>query len=326
MKRIFSALMVFCFIMFIGSVNAAEFTVTERFDNPSISLDDPQAPETIYSDTIFDTMTGDKSYSSKNISGGYGKLMIKNLKLHTNPAILDKGPLGERDGVLYTGKSEMIVSGVSEWYHFAGLMYDFGTPCTSLSMSFSYLNNRLTSNGKVVIVIQDVDRETNSVNWEETWNCTGYKSYINGWENLNLTNEQWFSDLIGGRTFNRVWIVEAELYLDRHEGEGGYFDDISITVIPEEVVEEPEMPEVSRSIEDNIIVEDAVYDIAAYCPCDNDWKNHGQFVKCVVDTKKELYGIYPDDILEDAIRIAAQADCGKPEKGNKNRERNRNKK
>jgi len=323
-KKVISLVIVSLFV-FVSSVFSSE--VFDDFNGYHVSLYDTEAPQCINEDIIIDTITNSKNYSS-HLTGN-GKLMIKDLKLHVNPSILEVGPLGERTGVLYTGKSSVMTLGISMWYHMVGMMYDFDAPCTELSMMFSYLNSRTVNAGKVVIILQEVDEEDNIL-WEETWNCTGYKSYYDGWENLDFGISR-FESLIAGRTFNRVWLVEAGLHLDRTGG--GYFDDITINVTQEEEEEEsrelsaPEEEEEEEEISDPepSLVAAAVEDIASLCPCENDWKNHGKYVSCIAKAGNDLELNYNEDELDEAISIAAQSDCGKKKKKNCGKKKNKKK-
>lgn len=49
------------------------------------------------------------------------------------------------------------------------------------------------------------------------------------------------------------------------------------------------------------------------CPCDNDWKNHGAYVTCVVkDTKQQVRdGLLTDQQRSQLVSAAAQSSCGK---------------
>jgi thrombospondin type 3 repeat protein len=55
------------------------------------------------------------------------------------------------------------------------------------------------------------------------------------------------------------------------------------------------------------------HDVATYCPCENDWKNHGQYVSCVAHVSEEFVdqGYLTQDQRAVIISTAAQSDCGK---------------
>jgi len=56
--------------------------------------------------------------------------------------------------------------------------------------------------------------------------------------------------------------------------------------------------------------------LAQYCPCDDDWKNHGEYVSCVAHAAQLFLEL---GLIEDAGAIvsdAAQSDCGKKDDGN----------
>jgi hypothetical protein len=49
------------------------------------------------------------------------------------------------------------------------------------------------------------------------------------------------------------------------------------------------------------------------CACDDDWKNHGQYVKCVVFAAGDLVdaGIISEEEKDEIVSEAAESDCGK---------------
>jgi hypothetical protein len=59
--------------------------------------------------------------------------------------------------------------------------------------------------------------------------------------------------------------------------------------------------------------EDGVCGAPEACPCDADWKNHGEYVTCVVkDTKQQVRaGILTDFQRSQLVSSAAQSSCGK---------------
>ena len=56
---------------------------------------------------------------------------------------------------------------------------------------------------------------------------------------------------------------------------------------------------------DNICVPD--------CECDDDWKNHGQYVRCVAWAAEDLVdlGSITEDEKDEIVAEAAESDCGK---------------
>ena len=61
------------------------------------------------------------------------------------------------------------------------------------------------------------------------------------------------------------------------------------------------------------VTDDVGCAIADYCPCDGDWKNHGQYVRCVGNTAKDFLdaGLLDDLEIGSIISQAAQSSCGK---------------
>ena len=53
--------------------------------------------------------------------------------------------------------------------------------------------------------------------------------------------------------------------------------------------------------------------VAVVCPCDDDWKNHGDYVKCVTQTAKEYAaeGLIDKNKKDVIVSKAAKRDCGK---------------
>jgi hypothetical protein len=49
------------------------------------------------------------------------------------------------------------------------------------------------------------------------------------------------------------------------------------------------------------------------CACDDDWKNHGQYVKCVAQAAGDLVdaGIISEAEKDEIVADAAESDCGK---------------
>ena len=58
---------------------------------------------------------------------------------------------------------------------------------------------------------------------------------------------------------------------------------------------------------------DATDAIDEYCPCNDDWKNHGKYVKCVAQAVDSLDGFYSEDALDHVM-----SECGHKNK-NKNK-------
>ena len=54
-------------------------------------------------------------------------------------------------------------------------------------------------------------------------------------------------------------------------------------------------------------------DIEALCPCNDDWKNHGKYVRCVAYESEEFVfqGIITEDEGDELVSGAAQSQCGK---------------
>jgi hypothetical protein len=66
-------------------------------------------------------------------------------------------------------------------------------------------------------------------------------------------------------------------------------------------------------VEDNLSTEQS---IDSACPCDDGWKNHGQYVSCVANATKELVAVdrISNKERKDIIKEAAKSDCGKKDK------------
>ncbi|XOF32978.1 MAG: thrombospondin type 3 repeat-containing protein [Candidatus Electrothrix sp. YB6] len=79
--------------------------------------------------------------------------------------------------------------------------------------------------------------------------------------------------------------------------------DEPVVVVDEPVVEDPPT--------DEPVVEEPSVD--AECPCDNDWKNHGQYMKCVVRAARTQFkaGLITKAERKSIITSSAQSDCGK---------------
>jgi hypothetical protein len=60
------------------------------------------------------------------------------------------------------------------------------------------------------------------------------------------------------------------------------------------------------------IVNDTGCSIVDLCPCDNPWKNHGGYVKCVAHRSEEFVadGLITEDDKNATVSAAAQSDCG----------------
>ena len=56
-----------------------------------------------------------------------------------------------------------------------------------------------------------------------------------------------------------------------------------------------------------------VCEVGVICACDNDWKNHGQYVKCVkkVTNIAKKAGIISGKEKGEIVSEAAKSDCGK---------------
>ena len=323
-KRFFSIVFVICFL-FTGVSFGRTIVKMDNFGETTATPFDPFADETINADTVINTITNDKSYASYTMSNSESKLFVKNLKLHTEPTILSTCPLGTHSDVLYTGKANNIVLGISNWYSMAGIMYDFGALCDTLAVTFNYLNTRSVAAGKVVLIMQEVD-ENNLILWENTFTCAGYStSYKSVWRNLNFTKER-LASYLGGHKFNRVWLVETELYLDKVGG--AYFDDIVMTATNSDPEPEPEPePEpgdrelppaedpdpITPPTVDDGVIEDIADEIMSDCPCNAEWRNHGHYVSCVVKSKIKLLRKHQERLVNAAVSIveAAKSNCGK---------------
>lgn len=319
-RNLFSIIVVLLFIL-TNSALGATIVKVDSFDSTFVAPFDSIADETIVEDNIIDTNTNDKSYTSYTMGEGTtAKLLVKNLKLNTAPRILATCPLNTRSGVLYTGKADNTTLGISKWYSMAGAMYNFDSLCDTLAVSFSYLNTRPVATGKVVLVMQEVD-ENNEVLWEKTFTCGGYSTLYQGkWRNLSFTKER-LASYLGGHKFNRVWLVEAELYLDKVGG--GYFDDVVLTATnsdPEPDPSEddrditpPEDPIPGTTPEEEDIVTDIADDIMTECPCNANWRNHGQYIVCVTKAKIKALKKHQERLVSIAMSIveAAKSNCGK---------------
>ncbi|MGE5186635.1 MAG: choice-of-anchor K domain-containing protein [Acidobacteriota bacterium] len=53
--------------------------------------------------------------------------------------------------------------------------------------------------------------------------------------------------------------------------------------------------------------------VAQACPCENDWKNHGEYVSCVAHITQDLVkqGLMTEATRADKVTTAAQSSCGK---------------
>jgi hypothetical protein len=49
------------------------------------------------------------------------------------------------------------------------------------------------------------------------------------------------------------------------------------------------------------------------CACDDDWKNHGQYVRCVAQGAGDLVdaGLITEEEKDEIVAEAAESDCGK---------------
>jgi N-acetyl-gamma-glutamylphosphate reductase len=56
--------------------------------------------------------------------------------------------------------------------------------------------------------------------------------------------------------------------------------------------------------------------VALTCPCDDDWKNHGAYVKCVAHALDELVddGLLTEDEADAIQSASGSSDCGKKNK------------
>jgi hypothetical protein len=52
--------------------------------------------------------------------------------------------------------------------------------------------------------------------------------------------------------------------------------------------------------------------IVDLCPCDNDWKNHGAFVRCVAHASEDFLdaSLITEAEKDDIVSAAAQSECG----------------
>jgi hypothetical protein len=63
------------------------------------------------------------------------------------------------------------------------------------------------------------------------------------------------------------------------------------------------------------VVDDVGCSVDQLCPCENEWKNHGQYVSCVSNATNELVeaGIITEDEAGVIKSAAGKSDCGKKE-------------
>lgn len=302
-SRVVANVVVWLAVVMCGMVQAEQYSVTESFDGCSIGASQGIGPYDILDDLIGDArVAGDysRNYETRSTGNSLAEMTVKTYKLKIAPSIVVTDPLKKKKNVLYTGKSTITTSGISKWYHAAMLRYDLTVPCTSLGLTFSYLNNRGTQGGgKATLVIQNVD-ENENVMWEVVWDITGYQAWNKNWRTVTA-NATTMTSKIAGREFNRIYFGETDLRQD--VSGGGYFDDVTFTVTPIEVEKEISPPEAEE-----MEIWDAVN---AVCPCENNWRNHGQYVKCVVQAVHDLDGVFRGDGLDHVISEAARTDCGK---------------
>jgi hypothetical protein len=62
------------------------------------------------------------------------------------------------------------------------------------------------------------------------------------------------------------------------------------------------------------VVDAAGCSIGQLCPCDEPWRNHGQYLRCVIQTALRFYreGLITRAEAHAIIHDAACSDCGKP--------------
>lgn len=84
---------------------------------------------------------------------------------------------------------------------------------------------------------------------------------------------------------------------DPDEDNDGVYDDIDMC---------PDTP-------DGDIVDELGCSINQYCPCDSDWKNHGQFVSCIAHMAEAFLneGLIVEEEKDAIVSDAARSDCGK---------------
>ena len=60
------------------------------------------------------------------------------------------------------------------------------------------------------------------------------------------------------------------------------------------------------------VVDYAGCSVGDICPCENQWKNHGAYVKCVAHTAEDFVsdGLIPEIMKGEIVSSAAQSDCG----------------
>ncbi len=68
--------------------------------------------------------------------------------------------------------------------------------------------------------------------------------------------------------------------------------------------------------EEGALVDEFGCSIDQYCPCDDDWKNHGAYVNCVAHTAEEFLeaGLITEAEKDAIVSAAARSDCGKKKK------------
>lgn len=200
-----------------------------------------------------------------------GIVRVRNELLGKSPTIIEIGPLGEQSWVFSTGSSNKWRD--VHWQHLVDIRYNINRLMTGGTVSFKYLNTRACGGRVDVIFAQYAD--DGSLVWYQTKrleNWPGhYVSIIPGtindrtWRSYTLTAEQ-AEELTQGRPFNCVIIREFDI---TSESGSGYFDDIDILLTepldeespveeetpPEEAACEPEIVEVEKIVEKEVLAE-----------------------------------------------------------------------
>lgn len=259
-------LLITALIVLISATNsvASERVITLDFENNEVmSLSAlPELSVPVIADIIGDNLSTSiapiKNYVYGGLSGSNVNVIAKANKLYKDPMVVDD-PLVTNGRVFWSGESVMRTVGISQWYAFSGLVFNFDKDMTTLSVNFSYLNDRAVC-GKVNIIIQKVDT-VGKVLWEKTWQIAGNTSN-HTWKSYTLDKSR-FTSLIAGKTFNRVMLIETDLQLDSFKGlvGSGYFDNVTIsgdTLVPDVEVIEPVVLEQDRVIEDVVPVTEII--------------------------------------------------------------------
>lgn len=322
MKSIFKCFMVFI-VVFMVSCSLAisdEYVISESFNNYSIDeLSEEQARYNILEDNVGPTTTGEPEviYNKYDMYDDNNELsttevIVKEWKYDQLPSI--------QEGEFVTGTSVVMTNGISQWYSMSGLRYKLNYMCNSMGVAFDYLNID-DEDAHITIIVQKI--VDGNINWEETYNLTGYKSWNVDWQEINYSADRIDEKIIKGREFNVVWLVATELSIN--SAYGSYLDNLNLTLntVDPILTMKPEegnrelIPEEDTNTEIDQDVLTGILYIESQCPSDNNWKNHGKYVSCVANALNDLALLgYSEESLENLVSMAAQSDVGK---NNKNR-------